>query len=535
MSLPLISGDTESILATEKATQWLHECLTTHDFCQYPDHASLPTRVVDLLPWKTKKDPILVDSKSLSISDNSTAYVCLSHCWGKAALIRTTKATIEHHKGGIPWTLLSKTFQDAIKITLDLGVRYIWIDSLCIIQDDETDWQVQAGQMASIYENCLFTIAATASADGSGGCYRKAPAEYAQVVTRSRTNREGRNFTASCRRAIQHPDTLIHAPDGYMVHAPLIDRAWVFQEHELSRRVLQFTATELMWECNSSLRCECGRVQPDRYQRKSQLVQARTAEELAFLGNEWRKRVVAYSCRMLTYGTDKLPALSGVAKQMQRHMSSVSTVRYLAGLWEHDLLEALTWISGTNPGGQNIAAYRAPSWSWASLEGILDYDDTYELNMNRSVARILEVHCVPAGLDPTGAVSGGCLKIAGPLIEVNLEYNPNENYDPREIRYHVTYGTYNDNRPQINPDYPYAEAGDLYMPSGETVFCLRLGSIRFKDRSGRLPDDNYKALLLRRSAKVQGSFERIGLFRNFGEDTAEGWFDDAPSVTVIIV
>ena len=78
-------------------------------------------------------------------------YTTLSHCWGKKHIVTTTKATLEQRKLEVPWLLLSRTFQDAITITRELGIRYIWIDSLCIIQDDKEDWERVSAKMAEIY------------------------------------------------------------------------------------------------------------------------------------------------------------------------------------------------------------------------------------------------------------------------------------------------------------------------------------------------------------------------------------------------
>ena len=98
-------------------------------------------------------------------------YTTLSHCWGKKRIVTTTKATLGQRKLEVQWPRLSRTFQDAINITRALGIRYIWIDSLCIIQDDKEDWERESAKMAEIYSCSYLNLAATGSADGDGGCF----------------------------------------------------------------------------------------------------------------------------------------------------------------------------------------------------------------------------------------------------------------------------------------------------------------------------------------------------------------------------
>lgn len=99
------------------------------------------------------------------------SYICLSHCWGDFQPIRTTTTNIEDHKKSIPWQFLPQTFQDAIDLTRFLSIRYLWIDSLCIIQDDRDDWAKESAAMASVYGNSYLTISATAAANCSKGLY----------------------------------------------------------------------------------------------------------------------------------------------------------------------------------------------------------------------------------------------------------------------------------------------------------------------------------------------------------------------------
>ena len=139
---------------------------STFPLCQRAEIEPLPTRVLDLGSGGTNEDPALVETSGLT-----ARYVCLSHCWGRSQCIKTTRSTYDKWKSGVPWSMLPRTYQDAIVITRRLGIHYIWIDSLCIIQDDSADWERESSQMASIYGNSFLTIAATFAADGNGGCF----------------------------------------------------------------------------------------------------------------------------------------------------------------------------------------------------------------------------------------------------------------------------------------------------------------------------------------------------------------------------
>jgi hypothetical protein len=135
----------------------------------------LPDRVLDLGEPGTPEDSVvhLYESRG-----EIAAYICLSHCWGKSQHITTELSTLSARKAKITWNELPKNFQNAIVFTRGLHIRYIWIDSLCIIQNDPTDWSKQASKMPEIYENAYVTLAATFSSDSSTGCFTRADGCY---------------------------------------------------------------------------------------------------------------------------------------------------------------------------------------------------------------------------------------------------------------------------------------------------------------------------------------------------------------------
>lgn len=126
---PEIFEDSSSQQCLSLIKNWLRDCEQCHASCARQTLPKLPTRVVDV------QEP----SRLYETNHESSRYVALSHCWGKVSLYRTKKATLGVHKKGIGWDDLFKTLQDAIALTRQLEIPYIWIDSLCIVQDDTLD------------------------------------------------------------------------------------------------------------------------------------------------------------------------------------------------------------------------------------------------------------------------------------------------------------------------------------------------------------------------------------------------------------
>jgi hypothetical protein len=182
------------------------------------------------------------DTVRLVISNEIAArYVALSHCWGGSSHCRTTKLCLEQHKNAFEIIALPKTVQDAVFIVRKLGLRYLWVDSLGIIQDDEDDWLREAGRMAAVYEGAYLTIAASASADGSGGCFvSREPQDLVRVPRQKGDAASGHMYLG-----IVEED----AARG-LFNGPLNSRAWVLQEHLFARRTIHFAADQIYWECD---------------------------------------------------------------------------------------------------------------------------------------------------------------------------------------------------------------------------------------------------------------------------------------------
>ncbi|KAF2190002.1 HET-domain-containing protein, partial [Zopfia rhizophila CBS 207.26] len=309
----------------------------------------LPYRLLDL-------DSLHGNDVILRETQNEAGiYACLSYCWGGQHPLEITQRTLPDHKSRIPWARLPKTFQDAIAVARRLGIQYLWIDSLCIIQDDIDDWKSQSALMADIYRNALITLAASGSNGPSEGLYFSRDRAYA-------------HHELSAYKGIYVRRGLQHLP----ADLPLLSRGWVFQERLLSPRFLHFGRQELIWECMERCTCECYCIPTpivgwfeakDSYNLN--VLQALPPDNLA---KAWRKVVRDYTQMKLSVTNDILPAISGAAKIIAQALERQNVrPKYLAGMWECWFIENLLWYTRIPSKASRPSMWRAPTFSWASV------------------------------------------------------------------------------------------------------------------------------------------------------------------------
>jgi hypothetical protein len=375
----------------------------------------------------------------------------------------------------IPIESLPPTFQDAVHITRRLGFKYLWIDSLCIIQDSPEDWNQESGQMAYIYSNSVLTISAEAARDGSFGIFRSANMCRPKSTIKVKCHWNGHDLDYVWFRSRNLPD-----PGGFHLH----QRAWALQEALLPPRLLTYTSQQLYYGCRTTQYDECvfdihgdffynvdefeyhnwrwGEAKkilfrassfdeqpvmapetmdggcldshpkvPDKdrtSQRPSQLSTEATVEELL---QRWYNIVEAYAVRDLTFEKDRLPAIAGIAKVV----GSLTGYSYKAGLWDEDLIRGLAWFIRTNV-NQNRRArcsdYVAPSWSWASLPSRVRLDRKDEIGFYSYLkaaedTKVLETRLEYLSGDWYLGVSSGLLKMRGRCCSSqpkDYEYGP---------------------------------------------------------------------------------------------------------------
>jgi hypothetical protein len=273
----------------------------------------------------------------------------------------TTQSTIQERKHGILLKDLPQTFLDAVLFVRRLKKKFLWIDSLCIIQDCLQDWQQESAEMAEIYQNSWLTIAALKASSCHDGLFSAKIRELSPVV-------DSIQYRVYAQPSFKH---IVHE-SGRTDSNPLLQRAWVYQERLLSPRVLYFGTNELEWECQEEIYCECSdptdHTKDDPMPLKiSHGLTVNAATSVRELRLRWYDIIEEYSTLNLTRRSDRLPALQGLARQMQVHRQD----HCLAGLWGQTLSHDLMWYSPNWP--SKGASFIAPSWSWASLEGQITF------------------------------------------------------------------------------------------------------------------------------------------------------------------
>lgn len=495
----------------ELLIDWLDDCESNHASCQRPD-TPLPTRVINVGD-DMGKEPFLYVSNG-----EQSRYVALSHCWGEVLLIKTEKTNFATHQKGVPFSTLPKNFKDAITVARAIGVQYVWIDSLCIIQDDGHDWEIESSKMASIYQNAHIVLVASNAADSQGGLWNAQWDDYGQtdgVVELPYQNADGRISDIIARKTMSHEDIIPESYLEYEAPSPLSKRAWTLQEELLASRCIFFTAKELLWKCQNAQKCECMQEDIEYTMRGSgerSLWESAKSQGSTKRFGDWRSLMAYYSKRHISFESDRLPAISGMAK----HMQSKNAGEYLAGIWKNDLCESLLWLPRpvwrdvtndnlTSTYRRRATPYRAPTWSWISLEthgdgkdksrcpGIVDWQEGRYWYLQKAHVRVVDACCEPAGMDPTGTVKSGYILLEGKCLEAWVTWESRNSQ--------MLYGK-----------VPLSVHWDIDLEIGlrQKVCCILIGdAITDEDIKDKRP---VRALVLRRSKTVAGAFERIGLF-----------------------
>jgi hypothetical protein len=401
----------------ELAKGWLQSCLESHKDCQNKPPAKMPSRILDL------RSPLCGSNLDLRLIANPTnrePYATLSHCWGNSQPLKLLKENYGDFRNRILYDSLPKTFQDAVAATRALGLRYLWIDSLCIIQDSKQDWEIQCTQMQRIYKDSFVTVAGPAASGCDSGFLHPRPS-ICEVTLPISCGDVSDELIFWYQGTDEDPMTL--APEG---NAPLSTRAWVLQERLLSTRVLYFGTKVQYLECFTNVRFENFHFSIDWNYREIDMISKSEMKHLwsgsDFL-EDWTTLATTYSGLGLTKITDRLPALSGLA-------SSVQASNYLAGIWSCDLPRALTWYVAPWDRDKPISPvisptdYVAPSWSWAAAKfGVQFLISTYRIQLHRDF-EIVDAVVRPAGLDPFGMIKDGYIEGSGRMRNFLVQKRP---------------------------------------------------------------------------------------------------------------
>ncbi|KAL0934507.1 heterokaryon incompatibility protein [Colletotrichum truncatum] len=366
---------------------WLNHCKNNHPRCKshHTRHGFMPTRVLDVGVQGDHLPPThirVVETKKNHINE---PYMTLSHCWGKKSFVQLTNDNFDDFTNrGIPWKndalgndiCSNKNFEEAIIVTRNLGIRYIWIDSVCIIQNqpDKADWEAEAGLMHKVYRNSYCNLAATVSEDCSGGLFRERnldvlPAQYVPDGASHRFRERNRRILSS------------DLWDKDLLGSHLYGRGWVFQERMLSPRLLQFAQGQIFWDCATTSACEAlpaglppsldvtagmDRSWRQRLQSADRTVLSRIKSSKGSPEKFWESSVLAYTSCKLTKHDDKDAAMWGISKLVR----DMQGEEYAYGLWATWLEEQLAWRVADRPAAKypEIDGKEFPSWSWMCLD-----------------------------------------------------------------------------------------------------------------------------------------------------------------------
>lgn len=408
------SSQTWSVETLNCIRSWLDDCTSCHENCLEPKESFglLPLRLIDVNAANTVQSNLkqtsdltlegfdqlrLENSRGVRIvSTNSlspdTEYLTLSHRWGTQSF-RLCQASsyllaedLSPHLLGCEGTAV---FQHAIHVTRALGFRYIWIDSLCIMQDDESEKTSEIMQMDRIYSNCKLNISAAEADISRGLVFDRNPLSVNPCITAAKVHATQKNVWL---RAFHERPFILP------VEKPLHERGWVFQERNLARRIIHFTEDQVFWECWSLLASETlPRGVPfstygwfdKNIGLGSKIFDAQRTR------SQWYEMVEQYSCTSCTYADDRLLAISALAKRFCSALHADPS-DYLAGIWKHDLPLWLCWhqqfyeepLTGKSAPAENEPKQEykyAPSWSWASIMAPVEFLDDHDLTTTTEV------------------------------------------------------------------------------------------------------------------------------------------------------
>jgi hypothetical protein len=508
-----VPGSSRDAASLDQAARWLAECRNNHGQCGAKEASFQPTRLL-FLGDEVQNTIRLVENEA-----SCPIYAALSHRWSE----ETQQVRLEHHniaqrrQDGISLRELPPMMQDAISVLRQLGVLYVWIDCMCIIQDDKDDWETEAATMASVYANAELTLAATWCA-GSGQSLFHDGSGNSSTAFDIREMNGVPIFLRSVWPHYMERD----AEEGLFAEAewPLLTRAWVYQEQYLSRRMLHFTRHELFWECNKVLDCECSWYGTG--ENSTTTLASHYRQPAA--SKQWSQIISEYSRRNKTFQSDSLPALAGIAKSFGKQKPDAG--RYLCGLWEDQLESCLFWYLN-EPSRARPDIGRMPSWSWASvtgsitcwgvsLEGIeflgseISYNGDAYMG-NASVAKI--ILC--------GSVAPATIYHGQEWLDIQMHTTPILEKDGSSIESETGEPGFGlmvgDQLASFQPDYRFDDPihRSTHVASGTQVLCLVFGRISSSTnlRELELEESWVSAccLVIRCVDEGQGFYERVGV------------------------
>jgi hypothetical protein len=355
---PVNAFSTTSSLRVSLIKDWIKRCENHHQ----DDGFRLAPR------YKHPLEIILIDvlDQKLVRASSSWRFLTISYVWGKAALETTTTVNrrAREEQGGLSKVKLPQLILDAILLVYQLGERYLWVDCLCIEQDNPSQKHSQVSQMDVIYSQSLLTLVALSSENA--GSFMPGIREGTRSFLQAEEYVFNRHVYATYPRLLELSEATVYE-----------SRGWTFQERLLSRRCLYLTDCDMYYTCHSRLSRETGansaQSEEDIFEKKFRNIFAQLGS-FRTTGSDWvstfrlyASLVHEYSKRKLSYDTDVINAFSGISTVLGHFLNS----RSVSGLIECILNVCLLWVPGnSNTHCRNL---NFPSWSWAGWRGEVFY------------------------------------------------------------------------------------------------------------------------------------------------------------------
>ena len=360
-----LSPSTGSEQSLKLVSHWFTDCLQNHQKCRAKQNERwYPARVLDVSTDEIR----LVRTLDHTLNE---PYVTMSHCWGTERFLVLTAENMPEFEAGINLTRLPNNFRDAIAVIRTLELRYIWIDCYCIVQDSMSDGHkaeklLDIAQMKQVYANSILNVAASHASKPKDGCF----------IDRTKFDNLPQCFFR--RQSDGEPSDdyfhLYYFEDAQQYVATLsshriFDRAWVLQERLLCTRIVHFGSDQIYWECQELLPA-CEAYQWGQEIQPSMTVFSTEDQDLTHSARyTWCRTVQDYTAMQLTYPTeDKFVAIGGIAE----HIVQYTNDEYVAGLFKEDFILQLCW-QPSYP-SRRASQWRAPSWSWASIDNTVFLD-----------------------------------------------------------------------------------------------------------------------------------------------------------------
>ncbi|KAK2597399.1 hypothetical protein QQS21_006023 [Conoideocrella luteorostrata] len=534
---------------------WRKQCLMSHTQCPpAPQAVDLPTRLLDISD--------LHNMRVVETGGQQGQYMCLTHRWGMGDMpIKSTTGNLEQMKQHIPFESLPATFRDAALVAQRFGVGYIWIDALCIVQDDLNDWEQEVAQMGSVYKNGLMTIAAAWASGPQDGLFPSGSTIMSDV-RHLELDVYKLPFRIKLRRHLRYKA-------GHLIQNQehdILERGWIMQERLLSTRIAYFGFNEVAWECTAGTACECEPILADYHETEYSLREpfnpkaafslstyAPNIDHHLAIANAqspelWHHIINAYTALDFTVIQNKFPALAGLCSEIARLRPSD---HYLAGLWSSTFMADILWrrrkmadweaaavtkhndlnnvVDISEPGKEefqrNLARQAkrdrqirrqkidkfAPTWSWAAVNAQVEYErdlNSMDLELrDLELAELMDRNCSHVyGMGAVDNPQTASVTIRSKLAPVDIRQTKEL---PREYR------LLRDGHDMAfsEVDYQPSVGFDNAIENGDKLYCLLIAAGKVKLRRPAMGRIYGLVLVKAEDSLGRLVFERVGMFQ----------------------